>query len=141
MKNLTHAHAEDLAHIHSLIEAPWEVPWSCQSYAELLSQASVYGRGVFEAHSDSLVSFILYQAQETEVEILYLATLLSHRRQGIARNLLRFLQENYARIVLDVCEENAEALQFYDHLGFVKIAHREKYYKNTFHAFVLEWRR
>ena len=53
-----------------------------------------------------------------------------NRKQGIATSLMEemFKQENYSRIMLEVNENNIEALRLYNKLGFKEISLRDRYY-------------
>lgn len=53
-----------------------------------------------------------------------------NRKQGIATSLMEemFKKENYSRIMLEVNENNIEALRLYNKLGFKEISLRDRYY-------------
>ena len=56
------------------------------------------------------------------------------RKKGIATSLMNemFEKEDYNRIMLEVNEENTEAIKLYNKLGFKEISIRERYYgENT----------
>ena len=62
------------------------------------------------------------------------------RNQGFASNLLNTLIENNkdtTKIILEVNENNKEALAFYKKHGFIEINRRPKYYKDG-NAIIME---
>ena len=68
-----------------------------------------------------------------EAEILNLAVSRKHRRQGLARGLVRKLLEEFAsesvqRIFLEVRESNAAAIRLYEGLRFQRAGRRKGYY-------------
>jgi len=68
-----------------------------------------------------------------EAEILNLAVKTSHRRQGIASQLVRGLLDEWAtqgveRVFLEVRESNAGAIGLYEGFGFRQTGRRKRYY-------------
>ena len=53
-----------------------------------------------------------------------------NRKQGIATSLMEnmFKNENYSRVMLEVNENNIEALRLYNKLCFKEISLRDRYY-------------
>jgi ribosomal protein S18 acetylase RimI-like enzyme len=58
---------------------------------------------------------------EDTVRVLDLAVCTTHRRRGIASQLLRDLQQEGARVALSVWAGNATARALYDDLGFEEV--------------------
>jgi ribosomal protein S18 acetylase RimI-like enzyme len=58
---------------------------------------------------------------EDTVRVLDIAVCATHRRRGIASQLLRNLQQEGARVALSVWAGNAAARALYDHLGFEEV--------------------
>lgn len=145
IRRLTTDDAEAVSKLHQLMDAPWEHPWSVQSYHDLLTQPSTYGWGVWdmgdtgdtEDAKDTLRSFILTQYCAPEAEILYLATHPTYQGQGYAKALFQHMiealksQDALTHVTLDVCVENKKALSFYKILQFKIICIRKKYYKTN----------
>ena len=78
-------------------------------------------------------SIIFYQKLgETHYEILFLATLQHHRRQGLLKNLLQEFIQSYSPclIWLECRLDNAAALELYSRCGFKKDGLRHNYYSD-----------
>jgi len=90
-----------------------------------------------------LVSREIFAGTETalpEREILNLAVAPTHRRVGLASQLLNFELRHRAIFLLEVRESNAAARALYEHWGFVEISRRRDYYDNPPEtAIVMRW--
>ena len=78
-----------------------------------------------------------------EAEILNIETLPSHRRQGLAQNLLQeamvWAQTNQrSSILLEVRTSNIAAIALYTKLGFQTISTRKRYYADGEDALVMK---
>jgi len=64
------------------------------------------------------------------IDIMNLYVNPENRKQGIATSLMNemFEKEEYNRIMLEVNENNNEALRLYNKLGFKEISLRDRYY-------------
>lgn len=64
------------------------------------------------------------------VDIMNVYTSVEYRRKGIATKLFNYMfeHEDYNRILLEVNENNNEAIRLYLKLGFNEISMRERYY-------------
>lgn len=113
---------------------------------QLRAQASAY-----RAHYPEAIDHIIELAgvpvgrcwthqSDTELRLLDLAVLRSHRRQGIARRVLTDLQTSAAEggmpMRLSVWRENAPAGRLYDELGFVQHGQHNGYLNMEFRAAV-----
>lgn len=64
------------------------------------------------------------------VDIMSLFVNEEFRKQGIATSLMEnmFNNEEYSRIMLEVNENNIQAIKLYNKLGFKEISLRDRYY-------------
>lgn len=64
------------------------------------------------------------------VDIMNLFVSEGQRKKGIATSLMNEMieKEDYNRIMLEVNENNTEAIRLYTKLGFKEISFRERYY-------------
>jgi len=64
------------------------------------------------------------------IDIMNLFVNEENRKQGIATSLMNEMieKENYNRIMLEVNENNEEAIKLYTKLGFKEISLRDRYY-------------
>ncbi|MEM9055085.1 MAG: ribosomal protein S18-alanine N-acetyltransferase [Pseudomonadota bacterium] len=131
MAPLRAADAERMASLHASA-FPEGQAWHGSEFSKLLCQSHI--RGVGYLKGSDLLAFILIQHVTAEAEILTLATHPDQRQQGLARQLIRNLQQELApqgltRWLLDVAEDNPGAIAFYEKLGFQIDGRRPQYYK------------
>lgn len=97
-------------------------------------------KGVFKIlgvrDKGSLTGYIAFSLIEDEMEILNLAVLPTHRKQGLATALLGRAFEicrkkGITKSFLDVKESNTPAIKLYRNFGYVEIGVRRKYYPDT----------
>ncbi|KAB8030792.1 GNAT family N-acetyltransferase [Fluviispira multicolorata] len=99
---------------------------------------------IFE--ENKLIAFLNMNIIMNESEMDYLFVNNDYRRRGISELLLNIFEYSNKylgnfqvnKIILEVGENNIAASSFYTKLGFLKIAVRNKYYKNMENAFVME---
>lgn len=82
-----------------------------------------------------IVGFSAFHRIERESELWSVAVRPSHRRQGIAQELLRegcrrLAESGVRRIFLEVRESNLPAVEFYYSFGFELLGRRKEYYLN-----------
>ncbi|EPX84721.1 Acetyltransferase [Rubellimicrobium thermophilum DSM 16684] len=117
---------EALARLHAAAGLP-ERPWSAAEFAALLAAPGMLLLGDDRA-------FLLARIAADEAELLMLVTHPAHRRQGLARGLIRaFLREaaarGAARAFLEVAEDNAAARALYAAEGWTLAGRRPGYYR------------
>lgn len=101
-------------------------PWSEAEFAALTADPQVFALG--DARTLALGRVVL-----DEAELLTLATDPGHRRQGLARALMRgwiaeAARRGAARAFLEVAADNAPALALYTACGFARAGRRRAYY-------------
>ena len=79
---------------------------------------------------DKLLGYLEIRLVDGVIDIMNLFVNEENRKQGIATSLMEemFKKENYSRIMLEVNENNIEALRLYNKLGFKEISLRDRYY-------------
>lgn len=93
-----------------------------------------------ETFENPSVTFMIYKKQEKilgyicfsevlgEGEILYIAVLPEHRREGIGKALADAVK--LSPLFLEVRQSNENAIRFYTSLGFREVSTRKNYYHN-----------
>jgi Fur family ferric uptake transcriptional regulator len=123
------------AHAMAVAEA-----WSATAFAQLPESPGAF---VLSARQGVEVTALLAaRVAADEAEILTLATVPEHRRQGLARRLLRMaLDEAVAAgartVFLEVAVGNSAALALYTSGGFVEVGRRARYYPGGGDALIL----
>ena len=117
IQDIVQAGVEHASVMEALHQDGFDVPWSEQSFMDLLAQPNING----------------WIAAADEAEVLTLAVGASHRRQGLARSLmlyvLRSLKENAVKLWhLEVADDNGAAIALYQSLGFSESGRRAGYY-------------
>ncbi len=88
------------------------------------------GGGIGEFNGDKLMSFVLFKALDSHLEISLLATSSEFEGQGHMRGLLGHLSSYYPQkeTWLEVHEANERARQIYEKAGFFVVGKRLSYY-------------
>lgn len=76
---------------------------------------------------------IVYDVIYDRIEIQYIVVESTSRRNGIATELVKYVEQKNSsikNITLEVRESNNAALSFYEKLGFKRVAIRKNYYGN-----------
>lgn len=122
-----------LAELHAAIfGAPWDQPWSSQSFAEILAMPGAAG---WLLTSDGApAGFIVARFTMDEGEILLTGVVPQARRSGHATRLMRTVIEaagkaGIARLFLEHAAGNLAAAAFYHRFGFKPIGRRRAYYE------------
>ena len=122
-----------LAELHATIfKAPWDQPWSMQSFAEILAMPGV--QGWLMTRGEAPVGLMLARFTLDEGEILLTGIASEWRRQGHAMQLMQILiaearAAGVSRLFLEHAASNQAAGAFYDRLGFFPIGRRRAYYE------------
>lgn len=79
---------------------------------------------------DKVLGYLEIRLVDGVVDIMSLFVNEEDRRKGIATKLMNEMisNENYSRIMLEVNENNNNAIRLYNKLGFKEISLRERYY-------------
>ncbi|WP_140984306.1 GNAT family N-acetyltransferase [Asticcacaulis tiandongensis] len=117
-----------LSEIHA---ASFDFGWSASDFHGMLTRPHYLTYGIYD--DTQLKSFVVLSLIAGEGEILTLATDTNCRRQGLARDLMRFVidrlkAENCDSLFLEVAVDNPAALNLYETLGFHRTGLRKAYY-------------
>lgn len=109
-------------------------PWQVTEFEILLRQPGIMA--LIAERSECPLGFILIRAVADEAEILTLAVVPEHRRQGVASRLLEAARSHLqagqvARWFLEVATDNAMARALYTRHGFTVCGTRPNYYAST----------
>ncbi len=102
---------------------------------EISSTDSVYNF----VEDDKILGYLEIRLVDGVVDVMNLFVNEEDRRKGVATALMNEMinNEEYSRIMLEVNENNNEAIRLYNKLGFKEISIRERYY-NTDTALIME---
>ena len=81
-------------------------------------------------NGEKTLGYLEIRNVDNDIDIMNLYVNQEERHKGIATALLNEVieKEEYSRIMLEVNENNNEALRLYNKLGFKEISLRERYY-------------
>ena len=132
---------EDLAAIVALESDSFTNPWTAEALTTMLGSDVTRLYVARHQQPDAVVGFCACWLIDTELHINTLAVARSHRRQGIATCLVRFvLQATGAqRATLEVRRSNVAAIKLYEKLGFRATAVRNQYYRNPDEDGLILW--
>ena len=79
---------------------------------------------------DKILGYLEIRLVDRVIDIMNLYVNEENRKKGIATSLMNemFKNEDYSRIMLEVNENNNDAIRLYNKLGFKEINLRERYY-------------
>lgn len=124
---------DHVAQIASIEAKCFSAPWSEKSIeSELTNPLSLW---VVAVDGETVIGYVGSQSVLGEADMMNLAVLPEHRRQGIGRmlvtELIRQLQaEKVQSLSLEVRASNAGAIALYQGLGFCQVGRRPGYYTN-----------
>jgi ribosomal-protein-alanine N-acetyltransferase len=122
-----------LAELHKAIfKAPWDQPWSAQSFAEILAMPGAHGWLMSSAGTP--IGFMLARFTLDEGEILLTGIVPDARRRGHAARLMRILMDaaraaGITRLFLEHAAGNEAAGALYGRFGFARMGRRRAYYE------------
>ena len=83
-----------------------------------------------------LQGYCLFLDLDTDIELLRIGVHPTHRKKGIAQNLISHLFRCKKTILLEVNENNRPAISLYKSLGFSLIHKRKNYYQDNSTALI-----
>ena len=112
----------------------FRIPWKFESYLELSKQKIFKARVLAHPEKGSCGILVIYLIA-TEIQILRMGVLPENRREGLALEMLKELDQkailNQSHTLwLDVHVENTPALGLYQKSGYQEIYRRKGYYQN-----------
>jgi [ribosomal protein S18]-alanine N-acetyltransferase len=122
-----------LAALHAeIFKAPWDQPWSAQSFAEILAMPGAHGW--LMTSGGTAIGFLLARFILDEGEILLTGVMPAAQRRGQAGRLMRVFIESaraagIGTLFLEHAAGNAAAAALYGRFGFSKIGRRRAYYE------------
>ena len=129
---LRRAEEADLSAISELEKECFSVPWSFESFREILDRTP-YVMLVAEEESEILGYAILLSVFD-EGDLMNIAVAERARRQGIGETLLQEIlqaarERGVKKLFLEVREHNTPAIRMYEKNGFVFFGKRKEYYE------------
>lgn len=88
--------------------------------------ANIY---VYE-EGNKVIAFLQYEEHYEITDIINIAVGINHQNKGIGEDLINYLINNTTakKIMLEVRENNIQAINLYNKCGFKEINRRKKYY-------------
>lgn len=123
----------DLDHVMDIERQSFRTPWSRQVFVEEMDREWAHVDVVRPRGGGPVLGFINYWLVRDEVHILNVASHASHRRRGVATQLLAhvigFAHRHGCRYAtLEVRRGNLAAIHLYKKLGFKPVGVRPRYY-------------
>lgn len=81
-------------------------------------------------NEDKILGYLEIRLVDGVIDIMNIFVNEEDRRKGVATSLMNemFEKEDYSRIMLEVNENNYDAINLYNKLGFKEISLRDRYY-------------
>jgi ribosomal-protein-alanine N-acetyltransferase len=123
----------DLDHVMDIERQSFRTPWSRQVFVEELDREWAHVDVLRPRSAGTVLGFVNYWLVRDEVHILNVAAHASHRRRGVATQLLAhvigFARRQHCRYAtLEVRRSNEAAIRLYGKFGFKPVGVRPHYY-------------
>ncbi len=119
-------------------------PWSTSQFKEEFAGIPMTRFMAIAESENKIVGYcgVFLPAPGVEADILTVAVLPEYRRQGIAREFMRQIEEwakerGASAMMLEVEKSNSAAIELYKNLGYLQISVRMDYYGAGQDAFVM----
>jgi len=134
-----------LGEIEAIERASYPTPWSRSMFASELAKPTSLSLGAFERDADTLLGYLIISRYVDAWHVMNVAVAPSHRRRGIARELLQSFFEQTSGdeqrgYTLEVRVSNAAAIALYESLGFRGRGVRRAYYTDNREDALIMWR-
>ena len=120
------------------------LPWSTSQFKEEFAGIPTTRFMAIAESENKIVGYcgVFLPAPGVEADILTVAVLPEYRRQGIAREFMRQIEEwakerGASAMMLEVEKSNSAAIELYKNLGYLQISVRMDYYGAGQDAFVM----
>ena len=127
----------DIPYLVKLTEETMPYPWSERVFQDCF-QPGYYGWVISRKNKhdqgDEISGYIIVLIQVDECHILNICVKKERQSSGDGRQLIEwvinFAQNHHLKkLILEVRRSNKNAIGFYQHLGFIEVGVRYKYYK------------
>jgi ribosomal-protein-alanine N-acetyltransferase len=123
----------ELSQLAAIERCCFSDPWTMAGIREMMQSGTTVT--LVAACEEVAVGYLMARISGEEGEILNLAVLPEHRRQGVANQLLQqglaaLKSAGVKEAYLEVRESNQAALALYGAYGFRPVAVRPRYYRN-----------
>ena len=139
--NFSRMTMSDFLEIKPILFDDYDDFWNESTFEDELSSLNSYY--IVAKQGDEIVGFTGMKIVLDEADIMNIVTKKDKRNLGIGTALLQELisvakSHSIHKLTLEVSEINKPAIHLYEKLGFKKIANREKYYKNSYDAYIMQ---
>ena len=119
-----------------------ESPWSAAQFREELSGVPRTRKYIVAVDASEIVGYGGIALAGDVADIHTLTVIPSHRKQGIATEMLRQLEEwgvakEVVAFMLEMREGNTEAQPLYEKHGYSVVSRRDSYYAPGIHALIM----
>ncbi|MBQ8886016.1 MAG: ribosomal protein S18-alanine N-acetyltransferase [Clostridia bacterium] len=133
--------AEDIPNIAALEKECFSDPWNMRMFADAFSSDLFFG--VLAEEDGEIVGYALETVLFEDAEIANVAVKFTHRRKGLAGEMMDRLEGEAARrgaerSLLEVRVSNAPAMGLYKKRGYTGVRVRSRYYPDGEDALVMQ---
>jgi ribosomal-protein-alanine N-acetyltransferase len=135
----------DLPHVIAIERRAFPTPWSLAMFVlELSKPAGICLAALLPDGGRKLAGYLICSRYDTVWHVMNIAVDPSHRRLGIATELLAALyarvDDPHARYTLEVRQSNHSAIHLYEREGFRAAGLRRRYYQDNGEDALIMWR-
>ena len=111
-----------------------KIGWNLKNIESQFNKANNYSLGYYKANNlvGLLIGDTIKNDKDYELELHILFVLKDQRRKQIATKLLNYVETNvikFSKILIEVAEDNVDAINFYNKNNFVFLNFRHNYYR------------
>jgi ribosomal-protein-alanine N-acetyltransferase len=126
---------EDIDAVMDIENQQFLHPWKRKYFADELDHDIAYFYIAEDTDTGGTAGYIIFWVIEDTMELHNIAVSGEYKRKGVGKQLFDFMTATAKRkgvleVFLEVRQSNAEAIGFYEKLGFKQIYIRKDYYNN-----------
>ncbi len=134
----------DLPQVIAIERRAFPTPWSLAMFVLELSKPSGICLAALHSEARRIAGYLICSRYDTVWHLMNIAVDPSHRREGIATELLAALyarvNDPHARYTLEVRQSNHCAIHLYEREGFRAAGLRRRYYQDNGEDALIMWR-
>ncbi|MDR2405972.1 MAG: ribosomal protein S18-alanine N-acetyltransferase [Deltaproteobacteria bacterium] len=132
---------KDVINLYKIERENFTDPWSIGVIQDMISDDNTYSIGIFK--DNTIIAYSFFWILDEELHLLSLSVKKENQGKGLGKKLLAAVIEmanaNKCKVVLlEVSENNQNAIKLYKASGFVTVGKRKNYYSDQSDAILMD---